>query len=353
MRSGSSPNGIYSAELFLDDVPQVKFVLDSIDYDETVYLNAQIDYKHKYNGGSYLQHLSKMPGDNGPVYKIINGDGVIRFTDTLVHNIRIEVKDANGNSSHLNFSVQYNDSLANQYTYRSDNNRFAPTKVNSLDKPGFEFYLSESAIYDTITPVYYTIPEATSYTFSAAHQVGDPSLPLHRDAMIRIKLNKPVPEQWQDKLFIVRKNNRGTSVQKAVWMEQWLSALFGGFGKYQIQADGVPPGINELGKGDTINLSRASRIIFTPTDNFGLKSFDVYLDGEWLLFANDKSRNWIYKFDERCPYGVHELKARAEDLAGNVTEKTWWFRREAYTPPPPKKKKSSSSKKKIPVKKKN
>ncbi len=353
MRSGSSPNGIYSAELFLDDVPQVRFVLDSIDYDETVYLNAQIDHKHKYNGGSYLQHLSKMPGDNGPVYKIINGDGVIRFTDTLVHNIRIEVKDAYGNTSQLKFSVQFNDSLASQFTYRSDNNRFIPNKVNSLDKPGFEFYLSESAIYDTITPVYYTIPEATPYTFSAAHQVGDPSIPLHRDAMIRIKLNKQVPEQWQDKLFIVRKNNKGTSVQKAVWMEQWLSALFGGFGKYQIQADVVPPGINELGKGDTINLSRVSRIIFSPTDNFGLKKFDVYLNGEWLLFTNDKSRNWIYKFDDRCPYGVHELRARAEDLAGNVTEKTWWFRREAYTPPPPKKKKSSPVKKKVPVKKKN
>ena len=96
-----------------------------------------------------------------------------------------------------------------------------------------------------------------------------------------------------------------------------MSVIFGGFGKYQIQADVMPPGINELGKGDTVNLSRASRIVFSPTDNFGLKKFDVTLDGKWLKFTNDKSRNWIYNFDERCPYGVHELKARAEDFAGN------------------------------------
>lgn len=345
MSSRSSPNGIYSAKLFLDDVLQVYFKLDSIDYEETVYLNAQIDYKYKYNGGSYLQHVSKMPGDNGPVYKKVNGDGVITITDTLDHAIRIEVYDTYGNSSQLNFLVRYDESLAKEEVVSNNSNRLVPNKVNAIEKNGFDFFLSESALYDDVSPVYYSVPEASFNTFSDAHQIGDPSLPIHNDAMVRIKLNKQVPEQWQDKLFIVRKNSKGTSVQKAVWMEQWLSALFGGFGKFQIQADVVPPEINDLGRGDTINLSRSSRIIFNPSDNFKLKNFDVWLNGKWLLFTNDKTRNWIYKFDERCPYGVHELKARAEDEAGNVTEKTWWFRREAYAPPAPKKK--------APLKKKN
>lgn len=353
MTTRSSENGIYSAKLFFDDEEQVRFLLDSIDYDETVYMNAQIDYKYKYNGGSYLQHLSKLPGDHGPVYKKIYGDGVITFTDTLVHTVHIEVSDAHGNISQLKFQVQFDDSLAKNYVYRTDKSQFVPNKVNALQKEEFDFYLSEKALYDTTTPVYFSVSEATPYTFSAAHTVGNPFVPIHDEATIRIKLNKQVPEQWQDKLFIVRKNNNSVSVRKAVWMEQWMSVIFGGFGKYQIQADVMPPGINELGKGDTVNLSRASRIVFSPTDNFGLKKFDVTLDGKWLKFTNDKSRNWIYNFDERCPYGVHELKARAEDFAGNVTEKTWWFRRVAYTPPPPKKKSSSSSKKKAPVKKKN
>jgi hypothetical protein len=63
------PNGIYSAELFFDDQPQISFVLDSIGYNETSYLNAHIDYKYRYDGGSFLQHLSQLPGDRGPVYK--------------------------------------------------------------------------------------------------------------------------------------------------------------------------------------------------------------------------------------------------------------------------------------------
>jgi murein DD-endopeptidase MepM/ murein hydrolase activator NlpD len=40
-------NGIYSAHVFVDGMLQSGFVLDSISYDETRYLNAHIDYRYK------------------------------------------------------------------------------------------------------------------------------------------------------------------------------------------------------------------------------------------------------------------------------------------------------------------
>jgi hypothetical protein len=48
---------------------------------------------------------------------------------------------------------------------------------------------------------------------------------------------------------------------------EWLAAKFDDFGIFQAYADTEPPVINELGKGDTIDLSPATRIIFQPTDN--------------------------------------------------------------------------------------
>jgi len=65
------------------------------------------------------------------------------------------------------------------------------------------------------------------------------------------------------------------------------------------------------------------------------------------MFTNDKAVAWIYNFDERCPYGVHRLKVRIEDIVGNVTEKEWWFKRYPYSPP----KKMAASKKKTSGKK--
>ncbi|HEX4876029.1 MAG TPA: M23 family metallopeptidase [Chitinophagaceae bacterium] len=339
MSAGGSPDGIYSAQLFVDDKPQVKFVLDSIDYNETAFINAQIDYKHRYNGGGWLQHVAKLPGDNGAAYKVQQGDGVVHLTDTLLHTVRIVVKDAKGYTAALNFLLQYDDSLQTSAPGQAERLRFAPNKVNTLTRPGFEMYLPKDALYDTTTVDYYALNNLLANAFSPAHQAGNPSIPLHSEAMVRIKLNKPVPEAQQDKLLIIRTDNKGgKTVKKAVWQEQWLSAAFGDFGTYQLVADTVAPQINAPGKGDTINLSGAGRIVFTPADNYGIKKFRATLDGAWLRFTNDKGRSWIYEFDERCPYGVHELIVNVEDIAGNVLQKSWWFKREPYTPPSPKKK---------------
>src|SRR5206468_1849452 len=188
--SGSkNPNGIYSARLFLDEEPQISFVLDSISYDETSYLNAHIDYKYRYNGGSFLQHLSQLTGDHGPVYKKINSDGVISLQDTNVHTIRIEVKDAYLNTSQLKFAIQYNDSLGKLIAASSDRNknspRFIPNNVNVLEKPDFEMYLPEFCFYDTIQSFYYRSNSSLPFEITAMHQVNDASIPVHGDLTVR------------------------------------------------------------------------------------------------------------------------------------------------------------------------
>ncbi len=142
---------------------------------------------------------------------------------------------------------------------------------------------------------------------------------------------------------MVRSDLKGYSVRKPVWEGEWLKARFGDLGAYQLQVDTTAPFIPELGKGDTIDLSPASRIIITPSDNFGqIKNFSAEIDLQWIRFTNDKSRSWIYIFDELCPYGVHELKLTVEDLVGNSSIKTWWFKRYPYTPPPKKKYKTKT-----------
>ncbi len=76
------------------------------------------------------------------------------------------------------------------------------------------------------------------------------------------------------------------------------------------------------------DLSKSTRIVFTPKDNFNsIKKFRAELDGKWLRFTNDKGRSWIYKFDEKFPKGAHQLKVSVEDEAGNVITKVWDVRR--------------------------
>ena len=195
---------------------------------------------------------------------------------------------------------------------------------------------------------------------SALHIVNDPSIPVHSNFIVRIKPDLKIQESWKNKLLILRSSQ--SSIRKAVWQGDptgvgWLTARFTDFGSFQLFVDTIPPQINDLrnagtkaGNGDTIDLSPLKTIIFKPTDNFGtIKNFRAELNGRWIRFTNDKGSTYVYNFDDKCPYGAHHLKVRAEDLAGNITTKSWWFKRNPYTPPP--KKKLVPKKKVIPKKK--
>lgn len=352
MKNGGRDNGVFTSTLYFDDEPQVKFVLDSIDYFETKYINAHIDYKHDYNGGVFLQHLSALPGHNGAEYKKIRGDGVIHLTDTMLHYVSVDVKDTDFNTSQLNFAVQFYDSLAAEIQQEVEYEKFLPNKPNEFRREDFEIAIPENCLYDAVPVSYYRFNSNTYNAISALHQVSDASYPVHTPFTVKIKPVKTIPDNWKEKLIIIRTDRKSRQVRKAEWQDGWLTAKFGDFGSFQVFADITPPAINSLGKGDTVNLSPASRIIFTPTDNFGIKKFRAELDSQWIRFTNDKSRNWIYIFDERCPYGVHNLKVEVEDLAGNTTVKEWWFKRYPYTPPKKKVVKKSSAKKKGAVNKK-
>lgn len=353
--SGSqNPNGVYTAALYMDEQLLTAFILDSIDYDETQTMNAHIDYSYRYDGGPYLQHLSVLPGNKGSMYKASAGNGVVMLSDSMQHAVRIEVRDANNNISALQFFLQYDDSLATADPSPPQAQLFVPGRANTLERPDFQIYLPEGCLYDTVQSFYNRGISAAPYSVSALHQVKDASVPVHNELTVRIKPDKVIQEAWMDKLVIHRSYRGSSSIRKAQMKDGWLEASFGDFGNFQAFADVVPPLINDLGKGDTIDLSPQSRIVFTPTDNFAVKSFRAELDSQWIRFTNDKSRNWIYVFDERCPYGMHHLKVRAEDIAGNVTVKEWWFKKYPYTPPPKKKvvKKKASSKRKTTATKK-
>lgn len=354
--SGSkNENGIYSAELFFDESPVINFILDSIGYDKTRYLNAHIDYKYHFNGGPFFQHLSRLPGEHSGVYHPLSGDGTIDLPDKELHSVRIEIRDPYQNVSQLRFSIQYDSTAGKQEKFYSAAQKFLPGTVNVLERPDFEMYLPEASLYDTLTSFYNRTNSASANAVSAIHQVNDPSVPVMGELTVRIKPDRIIPESLKDKIVIQRSYRSSEDVRKAEWNGEWLTAKFGDFGDYQAFTDTQSPVISGLGEGDTLDLSGTKRIVLQPRDNFGvIKNFRAELDGKWLRFTNDKGRLYIYIFDEHCRYGIHELKVTAEDLVGNTTTKTWWFKKYAYKAPVKKKTahKGGKSSKKSTIKKK-
>lgn len=330
-RNGTSnQDGIYSARLFVDNKEISSFYIDSIDYADSRYMNCQVDYRMISFGSSWMQHISKLPGDLSGVYYDLGENSVISLSDTLTRNVRIEVADANGNVSTINFNVKNNGGAPPvSKTYE-----WWPGRSNRLIKSAFEANMPLNALYDKMNTGYASTPSASLNSVSAAYKLGETYIPVHSNYEVKIKPDKYISPENRNRI-VIKRTGKNTTVRKASWSGEWLTAQFRDFGTFEAFIDNVPPAINSLGAGAIVNLNKATRITFTPTDNYGIANFRAELDGEWLRFTNDKGRSWVYNFDSRVKPGQHTLTVIVTDIAGNVTRRSWQFVRGVNPPAAP------------------
>lgn len=320
----TNQNGIYEARMDVDGKPVSGFQLNMIGYDETRYLNANIDYKTRSTGGPWLQHLSKLPGYKTGVYTTDNTDGVLTLQQGISHNIAIMAADPEGNESTLKFAVVMNTIKENSLVNNEERAKeFHPGFINIFENDKVKFYLPENALYDSFS---FRFKETTSATGNSIFQLHSPIVPLQTYFTTSIKGNFALADTG--KIVMKRSYGSKTDYAKANYQKGWYSAAFREFGNYQLLLDTTPPVVIPQGFYNGMNAAQLRRILFTVTDNSeDLQSFTALLDGKWLRFTNDKARNFIYDFDEHCPAGSHELVITAIDMVGNTTVKTYSFTR--------------------------
>lgn len=346
VNGSSGKNGIYGAILYFDNQPQIQFLFNEMTYQESNYINAHIDRRIKNIGGPYLQHLSRLPGFMGTVYSDIQGNGILELKDTITHTVKIEVFDTDKNKATLIFDIQFseNEKKGPLKAAQAASKKLVPGEVNMLKEKEFEVVMPENCIYDTLPLFYFKHNVFLPGAVSARHQFNDPQYPVHRPFTVRIRPTIVMNNAWKNKMIMLREWQEERSVKKAQEQNGWFVSSFADFGNFQLFIDTIAPQLLPPVKGnDTLDFSSLTKIVFRPVDQFGNKSFRAELftpsagtfsgKGKWLMFSNDKARDYIYVFDEQCPYGVHRLTVRVEDLAGNVTEKTWWFKRHPKLPP--------------------
>lgn len=357
-QSGSAnPNGIYQADLYEDDQPLIGFRMDNISYDHTRNINAHIDYKTRETGGPFLQHLSLLPGYAAPsIYRSFSGpaasgvagggvsvaaggpagkepsDGVIDLSDGAVHAIRIEVKDAYGNTCQLKYQVRYQAASVPRTIPMAAGKRFYPGMLDGTETDDCAFYVGEKSLYDSVHINYSSSGTVMSLpgAISAVHTIGAPFIPLQEPLLVRIRPRKDQADivEGRDRVVMVCFEGSRMDVVKPEWQGGWASARFREFGNFQLVEDKEAPVITAVGITDGAVMNKSGRIAFTVKDNLrSIRNFRAELDGKWLCFTNDKGAAFIYQFDEHCPAGRHVLKVTVEDVAGNRATKEYTFTR--------------------------
>lgn len=328
----TNKNGIYQAVLFNDENPIIGFQMDSISYDETRYLNAHIDYKLRSTGGSFVQHLSRLPGYKNSIYTAVTGDGVIDLEDDNIHQIKIEVKDANGNAAVLKFGIKRGAPQKKQpapaMPVTFEQKEFHPEFINVFENERLLFFLPEISLYDSFRFKYNEIIPASGFPI---YQLHNTTVPVQTMFTINIKKNvTPMHPDKSDSYRMVmhRFANNKNDYAKAEYENGWFKASFREFGNFQLLEDTIPPTITPIGFREGMHTAKLNRLAFVIKDNTEeIVNFTALLDGKWLRFSNDKGKIFIYKFDEHCSPGIHELKISVADCVGNTTEKTYHFTR--------------------------
>ncbi len=319
-------NGIYETVLYQDEKPIIGFQLDNISYDETRYLNAHIDYTQRSNGGRYIQHISKLPGFNNSLYKSTPGNGVIDLDTGIIYKIKLEVKDADGNTSIAAFDLKQQENATPAKTTDTasfyQQLSFHPGFVNPFENNRISFYLAENCLYDSIRFRYQEINAGSEFPLFRLHHTG---VPVHCYFPVSIKARTDYPDKMVMRRFAGNKNDyKKASPVNNRKDTGWYRAEFREFGSFQLMIDTIPPAIRPIGFKDGISTAKLKQLVFGVKDNTEeIKSFTATINGKWLRFSNDKGSRFIYTFDEMCPPGEHELKIIVEDQVGNITEKNY------------------------------
>lgn len=382
-QNGSSHlNGISCLELYLDGKEIFHYNMDMFPYDENPNVNIHLDYETLKRRGNYFHRCYKADGNRLPNYKD-KSNGKFRITDNAVHKVKMIVYDAYHNHSELEFDItggvpaevppikwlekrppyelgenflkvtiqekNLKDSVGVYYvsgvpveqkwSYKSKNhavfiwdmrnglpesfffagkktefdfaNRITPSMVNKHSNTYLDINFPKHSIFDTL---YLTLKPMVLNKDSTAmsFEVNDPYMPL--SSYIFLSVNTKGRLKESDK-YAVYNTNSGSKYLGGTWKDGVVEFKTKLLGKFVIKPDDKAPVIR-LGKKNRKGVTLSIR------DNLsGIKSYQCYINGEWVLFNFEHKKSMIWTTPELSNVPLQgELLVRVEDYCGNASE---------------------------------
>jgi hypothetical protein len=241
-------------------------------------------------------------------------NGIIKVENNLSHIYKLEVSDYHGNKTSVTIPIQY----SNQ-----------PIKIAKKEQKTNYFVKSANDYNFTKDNISVFIPENTFYedfylNFDVNDNVltlQDDATPVHSNLNITFQ-NDSIPVEEREKYFIATIKGSKITYNSTKIKEHVFSTWTRNLGQFQLVKDSVAPKIKSINFQEGKWLSKQNDLQFTITDDLsGIKSYNGYLNGKWILFDYDyKSNKIVHDFwDNLVIEGRNELKIVITDNVGNST----------------------------------
>ncbi len=307
-------NGVYKVQTFYNGTPNFGYEFNTYSFDEMRYVNALIDYPRYKNTHQRIQKLFMR---NPYKLSIITADkknGVIDVVPNLASIYRIEVADFYGNKTTVSVPIKFTvlPSVINKEPVLSKYFIKANNETN-FEKDNVSVFFPAGTFYDDFY-----------MNFDFKNDVlllHDDSVPVHSSFTISIEDHK-YPETKKDKLFIGAVDGTKISYISTLQKGNVFTAKAKTLGKFELVLDGTPPKISILKPIEGKWLTGQKSIQFMISDSLsGIKSYNGYLNGNWILFEYDnKTKIITHNFsDGIVADGANELKLIVTDNIGNST----------------------------------
>lgn len=314
---------MYKGALYMDDQLQSSITIDNISYDITRYLHAFADHKTKKEKDRWVQQFFLLPGNylTHLYTELNNAKGRLDISDGKPHRIKMELADAAGNHTAIDFYLRYNGDTSAVPVCLDE--LFKVNRPNSFTHPNIKFSLDSKDLYDDVCFSFEEKADMTAY--SARYKLHNPTVPVHTYFTLYIKPNKPVPFDLRSKIAMVYNDGKKDDGKAATYDNGWYRASVRNFGEYWLVADTTPPKLIPLQTREA--LLKANRITFRASEDItSVDKFEGTIDGKWVPFEQSGDI-FFYTFDEYCPKGDHMLEITAADENGNTETIKYTFKR--------------------------
>ncbi|MGM0475272.1 MAG: M23 family metallopeptidase [Bacteroidota bacterium] len=319
-----SPNrcGVYKLELFVNETPVYRHIMDEFAFSETRFINAHIDYGERVSSGGKVHRLYRLPNDRLRIYEVLDSDGRVRIEPDKVCDLRVVATDVAGNSSELIFRIR---GAANPITTKKTSGQdvqYMPYhRVNRFVRDGVEVELPAFALYEDLDFRFKrtTVRENPPVEF---YHIHSPETPVHLPYRLSVKTEDMGPGLNEKLCLVVYDNEGKPSHVGGAYHDGTVEAEVRQFGTFSVSPDTLAPEIIPLNGNISGDLSGEKTLRFTIRDDLsGIETYEGYIDNRWALFEYDPKNDLLtYTFDDqRIRQGSgHELELYVTDAKGNV-----------------------------------
>lgn len=305
-------NGVYKVETFLNGKTIYGYQFDTYSFDEMRYVNALIDYERYKKTGQRVQKLfMKTPFPLSIINKN-DGYGKIDVSQNTNLNYRIEISDINSNKTTISIPIEYSDVDATD-TLKVKKTKFLvkSDKEYNFEKGNWSFYVPKGTFYDDF---YLNFDEKENSLF-----LNNQNIPVHTNFLVSV-IDTISSKQDKEKMFIASVEDKKINFNYTKLKDNTFSTYTKNWGKFSLIKDVVPPTIKIAKSIEGKWISDKKSIEFTIFDALsGIKTYEGYLNGNWILFEYDyKTKKIVHYFDDGIvAEGLNNLKIVVTDNVGN------------------------------------